>query len=193
MKDTKKIIQSLAYIAWKIDKSHMDNMKAYKLLWLADRYQLRQSGRSVSGDAYYAMPYGLVPSDAKCILEDEPTKLTNDNEYNQKYIKTIDKRHYSVISEPDTDYFSESDIDVLDKVIALYGSYEPLQLSELSHKFPEWTYYQDLLADKSEKNSYRVNIDHFFEQCDEICGGLFDQSPELLALTKDLYHQYNRI
>ena len=193
MKDTKKIIQSLAYIAWNIDKSHMDNMKAYKLLWLADRYQLRLSGRSVSGDTYYAMPYGLVPSDAKCILENEHTKLANDAEYCHKFIKSIDKRHYSVMTEPDIDQFSESDIEALDKVITMFGNLEPLQLSELSHKFPEWTYYQEMLADKDEKNSYRVNIDHFFENCDEDCNGLFDQGTELLALTKDLYHQYNRI
>ena len=97
------------------------------------------------------------------------------------------------MTEPDTDQFSESDIEALDKVITMFGNLEPLQLSELSHKFPEWTYYQEMLADKDEKNSYRVNIDHFFENCDEDCNGLFDQGSELLALTKDLYHQYNRI
>ncbi|MBR4440766.1 MAG: SocA family protein [Bacteroidales bacterium] len=193
MKDTAKIIQSLAYIAWKIDKNGMNDMKAYKLLWLADRYQLRTAGISVSGDTYYAMPHGLVPSDAKCILEGENTKLNNDYDYQKKYIKTIDKHHYAVIAEPDTDQFSESDIAALDKVIATFGNFSAKDLSELSHKFPEWTYYQGMLADKDSKNSYRVNIDHFFEPCDEKCNGLFEQSAEHLALTKELYHQYNRI
>jgi hypothetical protein len=193
MKDTAKIIQSLAYIAWKIDKDGMNDMKAYKLLWLADRYQLRTAGISVSGDTYYAMPHGLVPSDAKCILEGENTKLQNDSEYCKQYIKIIDKHHYAVVSAPDTDQFSESDISVLDKIIAQFGSCSAKYLSELSHKFPEWTYYQGMLADKDTKNSYRVNIDHFFEPCDENCGGLFSQTAEHLALTKELYHQYNRI
>ena len=69
IKDTKKIIQALTYLAGKEDDKVMDNMKAYKLLWLADRYHLRQTGMTITGDAYYAMPFGIVPSDAKCVLE----------------------------------------------------------------------------------------------------------------------------
>jgi hypothetical protein len=50
-------------------------MKAYKLLWLADRYHLRQYGRTITGDTYFALPLGLIPSDAKNILEKKETNL----------------------------------------------------------------------------------------------------------------------
>ena len=56
-------------------------MKAYKLLWLADRYHLRQTGTTVTGDAYYAMPFGIVPNDAKCLLDKTKTKLRNPRGY----------------------------------------------------------------------------------------------------------------
>ena len=77
--DTKKIIQALAYMAYKEPNHIMDNIKAYKLLWLADRYHVRRTGRLVTGDAYYAMPKGPVPSDAKNLLEGQATHLTTDN------------------------------------------------------------------------------------------------------------------
>lgn len=191
--NTRKIIQALAYLASKQPDHSLDYMKAYKLLWLADRYQLRCCGRTITGDTYYAMPYGLVPSDAKCLLENEPTKLQNEEGYRDKYLQLGKAHTYQAICEPDYDEFSESDIDALNKVLETYGSMKATELSKFSHKFPEWTYYRDMLKDKDKKNSYRVNIDHFFEPCDAENTALFNQSEELLSLTRDLYHQYNRI
>lgn len=190
--DTKKIITALTYIAWKQDDHIMDNMKAFKLLWLADRYQLRNIGRSVTGDVYYAMPHGLVPSDAKCLLDNEKTKLPSDKNYKDKYIKSLSNHTYCALSAPDTDEFSESDIKALDLVWDKFGSWDSKALSDFSHTFPEWTYYQGMIEDRDAKSSYRVCADHFFEpaECDN--SGIFNQSDELLSLTKELYHQYNR-
>ena len=190
-KDTKKIIQALAYLANYQPEKVLDNMKAYKLLWLADRYHLRQTGRTITGDAYYAMPYGIVPSDAKCLLENEKTKLREPKGYKNKYLM-LDDHQYKAIAEPDLKQFSDSDLEALDKVLALYNAYDALQLSELSHKFPEWTFYRDLLEDKETKNSYRIDLDHFFEDSPNEDARLFDDSRELLDLTQELYHQYNR-
>ena len=50
-KDVKKIVQALTYLANAQQDKGLDNMKAYKLLWLADRYQLRQCGRTITVDA----------------------------------------------------------------------------------------------------------------------------------------------
>ena len=67
--NTNKIIQSLVFIASKMEDKTVDVMKAYKLLWLADRCHLRMYGRTITGDKYYALPMGLVPTDAKHILD----------------------------------------------------------------------------------------------------------------------------
>lgn len=191
--NTRKIIQALTYLAYKQSDHKLDNMKAYKLLWLADRYQLRICGRTITGDTYYAMPRGLVPSDAKCLLENESTKLENEAGYRDKFITLGLGHSYEAVCAPDCDELSDSDIEALNKVLDSFGDMKATELSEFSHQFPEWTYYQDMLEDKSTKNSYRVNIDHFFEPCEADKSGLFAQSEELLSLTKDLYHQYNRI
>ena len=191
-KDTKKIIQALAYLANFQPDKMLDNMKAYKLLWLADRYHLRQYGRTITGDAYYAMPFGIVPSDAKCLLENAKTKLKDPKGYKNKFIVLGDHR-YKAIAEPDMKEFSESDQDALDKILAAYNYYDALQLSDISHKFPEWTFYKDMLANKDAKNSYKIDLDHFFEEAPEEERELFDDSSELLELTQELYHQYNRL
>ena len=191
-RDIKKIVQALAYLANYQPEKMLDNMKAYKLLWLADRYHLRQTGRTITGDAYYAMPFGIVPSDAKCLLENEHTKLREPKGYKNKYL-VLGNHQYKAIAEPDLKLFSDSDQEALDKVLMLYNSYDALQLSELSHKFPEWTFYRNLLEDKETKNSYRIDLDHFFEDSPMEDNRLFDDSKELLELTQDLYHQYNRV
>lgn len=191
MNDTRKIIQALTYLASKEPDKVMDNMKAFKLLWLADRYHLRQTGRTITGDAYYAMPYGIVPSDAKCILDNAKTKLRNPKGYKEKYIANKGAHEFMALTDADLQVFSDSDQDALDKVYATFGDMDAMQLSDLSHRFPEWIFYREMLKDKGQKNSYRIDLDHFFE--DGPKNDFFCESKELLELTQELYHQYNRV
>lgn len=191
MNDTRKIIQALTYLAGKEPDMVMDKMKAFKLLWLADRYHLRQTGRTITGDAYYAMPYGIVPSDAKCILDNAKTKLRNPKGYKEKYIANKGTQEYMALTDADLQVFSDSDQDALDKVYEAFGAMDAMQLSDLSHHFPEWTFYREMLNDKEQKNSYRIDLDHFFE--DGPKNDFFCESREMLELTKELYHQYNRV
>jgi len=137
--------------------------------------------------------FSFVPSDAKCILEGTKTKLKNPKGYSARYVLRAGEHRFKVIATPDVSVFSESDQDALDKVLAIYGSYDALQLSELSHQFPEWTFYRDMLKDKDSKNSYKVDLDHFFENAPASSSRLFDEDKELLSLTQELYHQYNRV
>ena len=116
-KNTKKIIQALTYLACKENGKVMDNMKAYKLLWLADRYHLRQTGRTITGDAYYAMPYGIVPSDAKCVLENAKTKMRNPKGYKDRYIANKGNHQFMALTDADLQVFSDSDQDALEAKI----------------------------------------------------------------------------
>ena len=77
MNDTRKIIQALAYIAYHQPGHKVNSMKAYKLLWLADRYHLRQYGRTITGD------------NAKNVVEHQATHIPTDEEYRDKYIKRL--------------------------------------------------------------------------------------------------------
>ena len=156
--DTKKIIQALDYVAWKQPDHTLDNMKAYKLLWLADRYHLRQYGRTITGDDYHALPRGVVPSDAKCILENQETKLSHSKEVTDEYLKIypVSKHTYKALKAPNTKVFSESDIEALDLILNKFNSMTPLELSEFSHQFPEWKRYERSLTPPKRNMAIRL-------------------------------------
>ena len=189
-RNTKKIIQALTYLASKMQGQVLDEMKAYKLLWLADRCHLRNNGRTITGDRYYAMPKGVVPTDAKHLLDGESTILENEDNYFNQWIEKIHPHKFMAIQTPDLTEFSQSDIETLDRVIDVYGRLSGKELSELSHKYPEWEQYKNMLMDKNEKNSFPINIDLMFENSEDE-SELFNQSPEVLEITKELYHEFN--
>lgn len=187
--DTKKIIQALTYLAYK-QKSHcINSMKAYKLLWLADRYHLRNFGRTITGDRYFAMPYGPVPSDAKSIIERKTTKFKNPSKYRNKYIENIDDYTFKAITKPDTEFFSDSDQEALDLVLKLYNKYDRRKLSRMSHEYPEWLPFKEKIEAEGENSSYEMNMENFFDNREGEDSELFNQDTETLALAKELYKQ----
>lgn len=188
--NTKKIIQALAYLASKLPDQNLDEMKAYKLLWLADRCHLRLNGRTITGDRYYAMPRGVVPTDAKHLLDGESTILETPDNYFSQWIEKVDPHKFKAVNAPDVTEFSESDIEILDRVINIYGDYSRHDLSDLSHKYPEWKKYKDMLLDKTEKNSFPINMDLMFENSDDDTSDLFNQPSEVLDTTKEIYHEF---
>ena len=99
-------------------------------MWLADRYHLRQTGMTITGDAYYAMPHGIVPSDAKSLLDGAKTKMRTPRGYKDRYIASKGAYQYMALSDADLKMFSESDIEALDKVYEAYGSMDGKELSD---------------------------------------------------------------
>ena len=180
----RKILQALNYLASYQDNKTISEMKAYKLLWLADRHHLRQYARTITHDNYYAMRYGLVPSTAKDMIDNLSKTVIS-----QKYIQKTEKFHYKSINEVDMDVFSDSDIEVLNLILKHFNKMSPQALSNLSHNFPEWKRHESHLTNGN-KGSYKVDIKDFFENCEEE-SGLFVDNDELLSLTKNLYSEMN--
>lgn len=180
----RKILQVLNYLASYQNNKTISEMKAYKLLWLADRYHLRQYGRTITSDNYYAMQYGVVPSEAKHIIDTLST-----NSKNRKYIQKGEKYYYKSIHEIDMDVFSDSDVEVLNLILKNFNEKHPKTLSTLSHKFPEWRRYEYNLTNGNKK-SYKIDMSDFFVNYEEE-SGLFVDNNELLSLTKELYLEMN--
>ena len=191
MNDTRKIIQALTYIAYQQPGHKINSMKAYKLLWLADRYHLRQYGRTITGDTFFALPHGVVPSDAKNVVEHQATHIPTDEKYRDKYIKRLGKYSFQAITEPDVMLFSDSDQEVLDKILQVYGALDQYELEKLSHKFPEWLAYESKLQAESTPKAYKIDIDYFFDEAKEDNSGLFADDPEKIALIKEYFHEFS--
>ncbi len=140
------ITQSLFYILK--NTGTCDKLKLIKLLYLADKYHLIRYGRTILNDDYYAMEYGPVGTTVKDILSfDYPINISkNEFEYLNKLIEktgTYDYRAKNV--DISLDMLSETDIEALDFIIKTFGDKESFELSEYTHKYPEWAQYEDLL------------------------------------------------
>ena len=181
----RKILQALNYLASYQDNKTISEMKAYKLLWLADRYHLRQYARTITHDNYYAMQHGVVPSTAKDMVDNLSNSVRN-----QKYIQKAEKFYFKSVNEVDMDVFSDSDVEVLNLILKSFDKMSPQALSDLSHNFPEWKRYENNLITGGNKKSYKVDINDFFENYKEE-SGLFVDDNELLSLTKILYSEMN--
>lgn len=191
MKTTQKLIQALNYIASNHRNKVVGFKKAYKLLWLMDRYSLRHYARTISGDQYFAMQLGPVPTDAKHILEGLPTNMQTKQGEVEEYLAINGNTHKLRSRKgPNLEVFSKSDINVMNLVLQHYGSMTSNDLSTLSHKFPEWLPYKDRIENVADKNSFPINPTLFFEVYDD-GKGLFNDDPKMLAMAKDLWEEYH--
>lgn len=128
----------------------------------------------------------------KNILEGKPTVVTTNKEYADEFLKSEGKR-YTAMKNPDLRAFSISDRVVLNQVLTLYGGMTAQELSAMSHQFPEWLAYNDLIQDEKCNISYPIDVDYFFDDTDADDKGVFADEPEALGLARDLYYQNNRI
>jgi uncharacterized phage-associated protein len=186
--DNRKIIQALNCFAQHQGDKTISKMKVYKLLWLADRYHLRQYGRTITGDTYYALPLGLVPSDAKNILEEKSTKFPVNRGEISAYLAILDKNNYKSLKETNLKVFSKTDIKVINLILDTFNDRDQFELSEYSHLFPEWKRFEESLNSKDEPNGFKVNMDDFFKNVDEE-SSLFSDDKELLELSKQVYQE----
>jgi len=187
VRDTRKIVQALNYLACSQLGHTINSMKAYKLLWLADRYHLRHYGRTVSGDEYYALPHGPVPMDARNIVEGKPTRLA-DGTGGVAYIRKSKRYNITSLEAPRMGVFSVSDVEALNLVIEKYGKMSWYDLSDLSHTFPEWKEYEQRLQNPYSKNGYKIDMRLFFENRKKE-DSIFRDSKELLELSKAIYSE----
>ncbi len=152
--DHQKATQALAYLASK-QGGPTNKMKALKLIFFADRYHFRRFGRPITGDAYFAMDYGPVPSGTKDLAESGPFLGDNEREYAQGFIQTIDKQTFQKIAAPDTRLLSNSDVSALNWAWDNFGYMDQFQLAEYTHKYPEWLRWKEHL-----KSSSRISMEY---------------------------------
>lgn len=120
--EERKVIEVLLYVANK--KSVIDRHGLSKILYFADKAHLEYFGRTITGDNYVKMDFGPVPSK----IYDYIKQIDTENAlFTTKGYTLIPKR------EANIEELSESDIDVLDSIIAKYGSKSFRDKTELSH------------------------------------------------------------
>lgn len=126
-----KVVSAVAYFALKCPG--LTKLKVCKLLFYADKGHLLRYGRPITGDRYYRLPYGPVPTRAYDILKgnSDPAETALFDRYVSVVGNNIFPRR-----NPDLKAFSKSDLEVLRETCERYGQMSASELASLSHKEP---------------------------------------------------------
>lgn len=181
----KKAIQALNFFATK-EGGEINRMKAIKLIWLSDRAHLRKYGRTILSDKYYALSYGPIPSKAKTLSEANDFNDPSVIPYRDSFIEPKGEHFFISKQIPDLNVFSDSDIKIMEKIYVLFGDRDEFQLSELSHKFPEWKRFEKHFKENGSRRT--IQIEDFFTDTKE-SAKYYKESQELLNLSKEVFEE----
>ena len=156
----KKAVQLLSFFSIESGGS-INKMKAIKLVWLSDRLHLRKYGRTITGDIYFALPFGPVASTTRDLVESNELLSDDEIEYVGKFLGNFSRYHYECIHKPDFKALSLTDKHCAEDVFRSYGHLDHFQLSELSHHFPEWKKYESALEMKI-ASRFNIDLNDFF-------------------------------
>ncbi len=140
--NAEKFANAVSYFASK-SLPELSKLKIVKLLYFADKLHLQRYGRPITGDQYYKIDLGPIPSRSKGIMdhaENRAARLFHLDPGVRLLLSSVELdtsgKHpiYHARTEPDLDVFSDSDIEVLDDVISQYGQMRSWDLVNLTHK-----------------------------------------------------------
>lgn len=130
----RKAAQAAAYLV-KLHGGQINLMALLKLLYLADRTALVQTGYTITGDHMVSMPHGPVLS---CIYDSAKWGKTEDDPW-YEYISERTNHEVSLANPKlEFDELSEYEIEVLTSIHDDYGKLTQWELRALTHRLPEW-------------------------------------------------------
>lgn len=115
-----------------------DMYKALKIVYFADKEHLSKYGRSISADRYVAMQHGPVPSRTYDLVKNARRMLLDHIEPAPDHPFQVNGHDILPLRSPQIDSFSESEREVLDKMIEEYEGKTFDELKALSHDDPAY-------------------------------------------------------
>jgi uncharacterized phage-associated protein len=116
--------------------SNVGRTKACKLLYFADKEHLLRYGRTITGDRYYRLQHGPIPTNGLNMLRGKSTAA---NAALLGQWLSLEDDNIKLKRRPDLTVFSKSDLRVLEEICTKYGKYSAGYLSRLSHREAPWT------------------------------------------------------
>lgn len=132
--DVKKVVQAIGVLFREDGVDRMAYMRVLKLLYIADRITLAETGRPITGGPVYAMKRGPVLTEVYDLIQGQHLEMPVWDTFFQKQRYSLQLRG----GHPDVGALSKYEIKKLQEVAALYADCDEFQLSEETHKFPEW-------------------------------------------------------
>jgi uncharacterized phage-associated protein len=131
--DVLKTIQAIAVLFRSDLCKEMDYLRVLKLLYIADRESLAETGRPITGDQVVAMKLGPVLSGIYDLVKSNPCEPS----IWQNFLR---KDHYQIelTEDPGTEELSPYEIGKLLEVAKRYKDCGSHDLVEITHEFGEW-------------------------------------------------------
>jgi uncharacterized phage-associated protein len=132
--DTEKTLQTFGVVLRSHRYSIASKLRILKLLYIADREYLKETGTPILGCRTVAMDHGPLHSEA--------LDLINGKHINEpRFAHFFDKYGYMVQmhTDPGVGKLARAEIEKLQQVSERYASLSDWELAhEVSHQFPEW-------------------------------------------------------
>ena len=179
--DWNKALAAITYIASR-DVPELSKGKMCKLVFLTDKYHLVRFGRPVTGDCYYAIPNGPIPS---AILKRLDALEEREKDNGLTGVLELDRAYqYPRISAEhpvEMDNLSESDVSALERTLRLFGKMGFAELSAITHAMPA---YSKAWERRGGAKSFPMVFEDFFEEDDEAVVGVLEEVIENDLLIK---------
>ena len=127
---------SAIYYILKHVSGPVDFKKLLKLLYMADRQSVLETGIPITGDDLVAMPKGPVLKSVYALLTDE----TAPNRDLFTTFFSAEDNSIQLKKEFTYDWLSPFTENILDTICREYGNGSDDELSEMTHHLPEWNF-----------------------------------------------------
>lgn len=158
--DIHRAIQALGYLQQKTQIT--DKLALIKLLFFADRYHLRTFGISMLEDKYIALRKGPVCSYTLDLINKKNYYRTLPAEERAYVDEKLSCNNRTVriknVSKKD---LSKSALQAIDFSINNFSSFDPVDLVEIAHAYPEWKKFEEYLLENPTKSKSMDYADFF--------------------------------
>ncbi len=139
-----KLKAILLYFANFTDTKFLGKVKLMKLFYFLDFMHLKAYGSPVTYDTYVNMEHGPIPSFIKNLVDTSTDDV--DNSILSDTIKCEYPEHTQMcrilptreFTESDKKYFSENELDILNKVCQRFGNKNTKYIEDASHNEAAW-------------------------------------------------------
>ncbi|MGH9326898.1 MAG: Panacea domain-containing protein [Terriglobia bacterium] len=145
-----KFVNAVVYLAQAIPNS--TKLTICKEIYFADKEHLTRFGRTITGDTYYHLTHGQIPTRGLDMLRGRAG--AGSNALFEKYVAVIGNSVHPK-RQADKKVFSKSEIDVLNEIIGRFKNLPATRIRKLAH---------DEASFKESQDGCPIDFDLFFRE-----------------------------
>jgi uncharacterized phage-associated protein len=131
--NSNKTTQAIAFLLHQSSTKSANYMRLIKLLYIADRESLKDTGRPITGDRVFAMDRGPVLSNLLDLIKGSYYDCSQWDKFIRK-----ENYHIRLIDSPGNGELCRYEIEKLQEIWDRYDSKDEWDMVNETHEFPEW-------------------------------------------------------